>query len=154
MRQYELNGKIVGVVPITVHEPNSITIEEINGINTLSQMGVDGVPHFIDIPEGSWQIISLASEMTEEKAKLIMEKNILGLYANYVYKHIDFSFVNALDSFTSWLKSLGYVIDNPIPQPEAQFNEYGEGGYCETWIKDYEEAQGQVQKLLIIYKNK
>lgn len=120
-----------------------------------------GVYETIKLDGTDWQILSLASEMTEEKARQIVHSlpSVFGHYRDYkdYTKPYDvsksqYTFTTALESFKSWLKSLELVVENPYPKPNGKRDFSGSDEDKLIW--DYDEVQKLVQNLLIIYKNK
>lgn len=130
MTQHEINGKIVGFVEV---DEQATGFEILVNCLLWDNRETGSYDDCVELPEGNWQILSLHSEMTEEKARE------LGL---------------SLEQYHSLVKSLGLVTENPIPEPEFQCDEYGKGGYCEVWVKEFEEAQRLVKNYLLIYKEK
>lgn len=119
-----------------------------------------------NIPDGNWQILSLHSEMTEEKAKLIMPKIFLhtlekDVYHNYPDKE-DY-LTSAVESYQSLVKSIGLVTENPFAisgrEPiEGDFtknatdHQYALGIY--VWRhKKWHEAQKQVKNYLVLIRD-
>lgn len=113
----------------------------------------------VAIEQGNWQILSLHSEMTEEKARMIMPSITFPnetLYLDYTIETADFpwSLETALESYQSCIKSLGYVTENPYGK-EPKHKECTCSDCLqdnEIHIEEWEEAQEQVVELVILIK--
>lgn len=97
-----------------------------------------------------FQIIGLTSEITEEQAKIIVDKD--NEFRWPCYTDLLMFYNNALDSLKSLMQHLKVYEVNPIPTPEFQSDRYGNGGYCETWTTEYQEAQSRTGKWLVLFK--
>jgi hypothetical protein len=114
-----------------------------------------------DLPEGNWQPLSLFPQLKEEDVKDVMPK-VEGLACNYfldftIEKHsgkFQYNCDTALESIHSLAQHLGLNAVNPIPNPEAQFDERGNGGYCPSWVDDWQEAQSKVKQYFVVFKPK
>lgn len=105
----------------------------------------------IDMPEtiringwnGSVMIDELNQISQEKYAKGFYLKNITEEQASEIVDEIhgNISFITTLNIL---LKSKGiHLYENPVPEPEYQFDNFGNGGMCESWINVYQE---QAQK--------
>lgn len=176
MTTHELKGKIVGVEEV----PN-IEFDFCHEYEMLHSKHIwfrlKGVfKQSVEIPIG-FKFLSLASEMTEDKATVIMPKIFPELvdshYYNYTPKNVFDTFVTALESFKSWCKAEGLVIENPygINEPEIM-TECCNNGIADRWGNEmccgiprcnqesyylnelWQEAQKLVKQYLILVKDK
>lgn len=60
--------------------------------------------HPVSLPPGDWHLSGKLSEVTEEQAKQLVQEPILSFYRNYTSY---MSVRTAVESFHSWLKSIG-----------------------------------------------
>lgn len=79
--------------------------------------------------------------ITEEQSREIVKQSIhTNLYAHYV-ENIEvntYCYISAIESLHSLLKSKGiHLFENPVPTPEYQCDNFGNGGMCESWINTY-----------------
>lgn len=100
----------------------------------------------IELPEGNWQLLGIATEIPEEVWQGIMPKGKVR-YKDFVGGYL---FKKATDAAISMLEAHEVYSVNPIPVPEAQFDERGNGGYCEKWIKEYEKAEANTGHWVIL----
>ena len=117
------------------------------------------VSYFVDVKtfrlylenNEKYEIIGLASQITEEQAKEIVSESCIPVanegYVNYLLGS-EYYFFTALESFHSWLKANELFLENPIPEPEG----CPEGGYDDSWIDAYNAAQQNVYEELLILK--
>lgn len=137
MTTHELNGKTVGVVEV----PSDAKDFHIDGIRLCiySRMGRWDWKW---LPSKGFKFLSLASDMTEEMAKMIMPKIFPELvdshYYNYTPKNDFDTFNTALESLRSWERSKGVMTVNP----------YGDEPIKEDYVL---ESQYDVDALSNIY---
>lgn len=117
-------------------------------------------PYSVHVPNiKEYKILGKANELTEEQCETITpcvydgreDVNVMGLIYE-CYDGSDFTCNTAKESFASLMQSIRCYSVNPVPNPEPQFDERGNGGYCETWVKDYEKAQANTGTWIILKK--
>lgn len=140
MTTHELNGKIVGVVEVPANgkDPdivdNAIILYWLDDNTKPFDKTTNKANYFhYKLPSSGWQILSLASEMTEEQSAT------LGM---------------TLKEFKEWLKSLGFVVENEMGDTEPDIENYLSGRQHAHFVRKWQEAQKLVQNLLIIVKEK
>jgi hypothetical protein len=108
----------------------------------------------IYLPPGKWEPLGLSTDLTEESAQKVVdnvesERGIL--YGDYVHSSGGLKwFDTALESFNSLLRSKG-IVDRNLLDGESYRNM--QTGEMETLSgKDWQQAQQQVKKYLILIK--
>lgn len=124
------------------------------GIVDLYFLLKNGQYESVIIPQNKngYEIMGKATELTRQNCADIVKYIGLPWNAYKDYTNNSNWFNNPIQSFKSLLYSLGCYSENPIPVPEPQGNGIDEMDYCQTWIKDYEEAQGFTGTWLILKK--
>ena len=99
------------------------------------------------ITENGFDCIEL-KEITEEQASQIVDDPFgLEICDDEVivfkdYEDEENTYSSSIDSLYSLIFSKGiHLYDNPVPEPEYQFDNFGNGGMCESWINAYQEQE-------------
>lgn len=129
MQQYNLN-KVIGVVEVP-HDCMQCYVHHYGFLlyNTKTEFNLT-----IDLPDGNWQFLSLASDITEEKAKQ------LGF--------------DTLESLRNWERSKGIVTVNPLGAeiPKCVTSSYDKFNAGERLQNRWIEAQQQVVNIAYLIK--
>jgi len=118
----------------------------------------NNISKWIDLPIARWQIVGDPFGLTEERYKELAMRSDrhpdLELYIDHMADSTRYVYLlkSAKEGFISLLNSLKIYQTNPIRKPEPQFDERGNGGYCQTWINDYEEAQERTGSFILLKK--
>lgn len=74
--------------------------------------------------------------ITEEQASSVMSKKDIAKYQGKMCS------LNSVLGLNRFLESKGInLFNNPVPEPEYQFDNFGNGGMCESWINTHQEAE-------------
>lgn len=157
-KSFETNGKEI----LAVRVPSQVKIEECFCDETCLYLG--DLPnnissHFVRIPNGTWKIIGLASEIVKDEAKcadLVEQYGELS-YRDYNSKDNGFgksAFNTAIESFHSLQQREKLFVTNPYGETKPEINDrdvssqyYGsEMDYQLKWI----EAQQHVGEYLLV----
>lgn len=114
--------------------------------------------HGVELPQGSWEIIGKATELTEEQCAEIVD--VAGFFdfgfGRYKsYSENDKSVIFAGQSFESLMKSLECYSVNPLPDPEdtmRQGNGYVYYGATDEEFEEYERIQSRTGSWIILKK--
>ena len=125
--------------------PTLMWCTDLNGIIMIQRQKLE---------KGNWQIVGEAFDLTRDRCREIIidpdTSGLLDIYKNY-RRHQEY-LTSAKQSFESLLVSLDVYSENPIPMPEFQSDENGNGGYCESWINTYQEAEQRTGRWILLKK--
>lgn len=127
-------------------------LQEEHSLHWRMPDNTDGELYFSDA-QSEYEILGISTELTEEQWRGVLPirkfRGFRGLYYED-YKGIRVFLASAKQSGISLLEANQCFSVNPIPQPEAQLDEQGNGGYCDTWVSKWQEAEYNTGKWLIL----
>lgn len=97
-------------------------------------------------------------QITEEQASDIVDESFNAYHEHsFVYYGNEVVggcyIVTAIESLHSLLKSKGiHLFENPVPQPEFIIDNFGNGGICESWVKEFQEQEEKTFYNPVIFK--